>query len=176
MHTSIALLALVGFYVAPTGDSGPQWILDYADAQVRGQREGRPLAVFIAAGPAGYQQLAREGNFNGSVRRVLTEKYICVYVDANNRDGRTLADDFGIGRGPGLVISDRTGQVQAFSHQGTLSEEELERTLQRYADPNRMVQRTESNTVQRTSYYPPANGPTRRYAGPIWTGGGGRSC
>jgi hypothetical protein len=52
----------------------------------------------------------------------------------------------------GLVISDRSGKIQAYHHDGGLAASDLAAKLERFADPDLEVQSTESNV--RTSYYP----------------------
>ena len=57
----------------------------------------------------------------------------------------------------GIAISDVTGDKLAFYHEGDLANADLVRYLERYSDPNRVVEFTESN-------------PGRRH------GGGGGGC
>lgn len=158
MYTSIALVALAGVSVAPTDVPAPQWVFDYWQGQERAQQEGRPLAVFIGRGAGGHERIARDGRVSDEVRQLLADRYVPVYVDSSSRAGRELASQFGITQGSGLVISDRSGEVQAFNHDGSLTEADLERNLRRYADPNVVVRTTESNRVSRTSYYPESGG------------------
>ena len=111
------------------------------------------------------------------------KSYICVYIDTSLQDGRSLAAEFEVRKGRGLVVSDPSGQYQAFRHEGDLPSEQLKRYLSRYADPSRAVRTTEtertdqapqyapqSYSVPVTSYYPPI-----RYA-PIYSTPVGRSC
>src|SRR5262249_43696729 len=145
-------------------------------------KEGRPLAVFVGSGKAGYKAVSREGTLNADVRKLLKENYVCVYLDADKPASQTLIDALEITRGKGLVISDRTGQVQAFHHDGTLTDGPMARSLRRFADPATTVRTTETNPSSRVSYYPPngyngygSNG--YPYGGYIPAfGGGGRGC
>jgi hypothetical protein len=71
-------------------------------------------------------------------------------------------------QGSGLVISDRTGEKQAFRHEGSLAGEDLTRALKKYADPNVVVYTTQTNASERRSYYGPTNGgssPQFRFGG-----------
>jgi hypothetical protein len=81
---------------------------------------------------------------------VLADKYVCVYLDAEQ--SQRLVRDLGINNA-GLVISDRTGSVQAFHHNGRLTSAELAQQLRRFGDPNLVVSNTVSNTSSRVSYY-----------------------
>jgi hypothetical protein len=98
----------------------------------------------------------------------------------------------------GVVLSDRTGSLQAFYHKGDMASADLIRFLKRCAEPNRNVRTTETiNSSMQTSmyldpaqggnpssvgYYAPAygsmgftNSPYGYYGGaPMFTGGG--SC
>src|SRR5207302_6334215 len=67
---------------------------------------------------------------------------------------------------PGLVLSDRRGDNQAFRHEGTLADADLERQLRKYSDPDRVVRRTESGAVATTSYYAAPAAPAPVYAPP----------
>jgi len=69
--------------------------------------------------------------------------------------------------GQGVVISDRTGQLQAFRHAGELNGSELVSRLQRYADGSRVVTTTDTLTSGRTSFYGPQDG----ISGPGLVGG-----
>jgi hypothetical protein len=88
---------------------------------------------------------------------LLIEHYICVYVDAEEEKGKDLALAFEI-TVTGLVISNRDGSIQAFRHEGTIGNEELERYLDRYADPFFVARATETPLQERSSYYHPAPG------------------
>src|SRR5262249_24254224 len=84
--------------------------------------------------------------------------------------------------GPGLVLSTRSGDGQAFRHQGTLSRGELEETLHKYGN-GRVVVRTETLERMHTSFYASPDGSTHRpaiqpayqpiYAPPMYHGGFG---
>src|SRR5262249_47736318 len=62
------------------------------------------------------------------------------------------ARDFEVSEGVGLIISDRTGQLQAFRHEGTLAGDDLTSYLERYSATGRVAQTTETHQSQRTSY------------------------
>jgi hypothetical protein len=87
---------------------------------------------------------------------LLASKYVCVYVNTDTEDGQRLAKSFEMTNG--IVISDRTGDLQAFRHEGGLTGAELVRNLERYAAPERQVRVTETTGTQRTSYYAPDAG------------------
>jgi hypothetical protein len=176
MYTSFSLAALTGFLLIP---SGPTWQSDYHFARKLGEREGKPLAVFIGSGQRGFENISRSGKLSDDVLQLLASKYVCVYVNTNNSSGKQLAANFDLSSG--LVISDRTGQLQAFSYGGTLSDADLQRYLTRFSDPDFRVRSTATHTVERISYYPPSPVQTQPYTYPsqfIPAGGfgGGRGC
>jgi hypothetical protein len=155
MYTSVAILALAGFLVAPAPTPKPDlvWWRDYQIAQQRGVKEGKPLAVFVGAGQGGYHALAREGELNDTVKEVLAEKYVCVYLDTTSTSQTELIKSLAVTKGKGLVLSDRTGSIQAYHHDGTLTEAELATQLQHFADPAVEVNTTVTNADIRRSYY-----------------------
>jgi hypothetical protein len=180
MYTSTLLVALVGL-LAPSMLSSPSWQTDYDAARRMGREGGKPLAVFVGSGKAGWNQLVAEGQLSKESSRILSAGYVCLYVDLTATDGNRLAEKLGIGESPSLILSDVTGKLQAYRHEGDLADEDLARCLQKYADPARVVQATEDDAVVRMSYYsadqaqqaPTYYAPTAYYPS---FGGGGRSC
>lgn len=167
MCTSFAMLALVGFMVmpAPRPQSEVVWWRDYKIAQNEGVKEGKPLAVFVGTGHGGYRGLAQEGELNDSIKRILADSYVCVYLDAASASQAKLIESFAVTKGNGLVLSDRSGNVQAYHHDGTITVAELTNQLQYFAKPIGEIQTTISNADQsyysgnavsyRQAYYPP---------------------
>jgi hypothetical protein len=157
MHTSIVLLAMAGV-TASTGaaPTDPSWQGSYAEAVRLGKAAHKPLAVFVGSGRQGWQAVSEDGRLSGPVKELLRDRYVCVYVDRSRPAGRELADSFEMPTGPGLVLSDHGGENQAFRHEGTLTNADLERSLLRYADPERVVGRTETVASRdEVRYYPP---------------------
>ena len=178
MHTSLLVtFALAGFLAGDGAASRlarastPTWLTNYTQAQKTARKEGRPLAVFVGAGDAGYDQVSRKGTLSSGVQQLLVQKYVCVYLDTGKPAGQKLAEAFEI-TGRGLVLSDRSGQLQAFHHDGELSDADLLRNLERFAGPI-AIRTTESNSRSRVSYYPANgyNGTTPAYAVPSFGGG-----
>lgn len=162
MYTSITLLALTGLSAAAMPEPQPTWQSDYRLARRIGEREQKPLAVFVGSGTGGWLQLVREGRTEVDAVKLLAERYVCVFVDGTNTEGKRLAESFGLTGSRGLVISDRTGEYQAFRHDGDVSAGDLSRHLARYASPDFTPITTESDSVPpsvTTSNYTPATGP-----------------
>lgn len=168
MYTSVILLALAGGGGAAPAAQAPSWQVDYPAARQQGRREGKVLAVFIDRGPTGWARVSTTGKLSPAARRLLADRYVCVYVDANQPAGRKLADAFGMKDGTGLVLSTRGGQDQAFRHEGRISPGDLERCLGKYAG-RRVITRTETLQTQQTSssYYPPATPTVAAPAAPV---------
>ncbi len=152
MH-SVILVAVASILSAPLRE--PVWHNDYRQAQKHGLAAKKPLAVVVGSGAAGYRSLCHEAGFD-NVKQLLASQYVCVYLDTSRPEGRRLADQFSITRPQGLILSDRTGALQAFHHDGPLAQQELDANLRRFADPQVEVHTTLSNT--RTSSYPTENG------------------
>lgn len=174
MYTSVVLVALSGYLAqGAVIPERPSWMDDYSLACKRGLADGKPLAVFIGSGNQGWEKLSKSGTLGKEVKRLLEDHYVCVYIDTSRRTGRQLAEDFDCSERVGLVLSDHTGKVQAFRHEGELKNSELERYLRKYADPTRVARITESPEVQDVvvPYRPPV-----QYYAPAPSFGGGRSC
>src|SRR5438132_1651736 len=118
MYTSLTILALFGFFAARPAHDGPAWLRDYAAAKDLVQIEHKPLAVFIGSGPSGWEKVAREGKPSKEIARLLAEHYVCLHVDSATDAGKRLAKAFEVSQETGLVISDKTGNLQAFCHEG----------------------------------------------------------
>jgi hypothetical protein len=132
--------------------------------------------------------VSRDGRLGEEAKRVLSAEYICVYIDTTAAAGKRLAAAFEISEGPGIVISDATGDLQAFRHAGELGGDDLVRYLRRYAAPGRVVRSTEGTREggailpahygPQTGAAPSSSGPALAYpvaVGGDFTGGGSRS-
>jgi hypothetical protein len=150
MFTSTLIVAM-GSFLFSAGQDAPSWHSDYGSAQRLGTEASMPLAVFVGSGKTGWNQLTPDG-LGADAKQLLLKKYICVYVDTTTKAGKQLASEFGMPKGPGLIVSDHTGQYQAFRHQGDLSSEQLVRYLRRYANSNRAVWTTETNPTEPATY------------------------
>ena len=146
MYTSLLSL---GFLIAA---ANTPWQPSYSAALDAGQILKRPVAVFVGSGAKGQATLLKEGQFSPEIQKVLADKYVCVYLDAEQPTSQRLVRDLGIGNA-GVVISDRTGNYQAYHHNGRLTSVELAQQLRRFGDPNFVVSNTVSNTSSRVSYY-----------------------
>jgi hypothetical protein len=132
MHTLMAVIALTSGLSTANISGNPAWLDDYAAARARVADVGKPMAVFVASGQEGWTKVVRGGGLSPDARKLLTEKYVCLYVNTDTTAGRTLAGAFQVTKG--LVISDRAGTAQAYSLSGDLTGTELVQTLEKYAD------------------------------------------
>lgn len=145
MYTSILLIALTGTLVRGETASEPSPTLygDYAIARQKSTEENKPLAVLVGRGEKGYRAVHLKGKPSPGVEKRLSEGYVCLYLDLDTKTGKRVAKKLDLGKGPGLLITDVGGKTQAFRHPGKLSNRHLNRYLSRYADPERVVHRTE---------------------------------
>ena len=155
MYTSLLLFALSAYSAQPTIVApGPKWFDDYSIAYQTGQKERKPLAVFVGKGPEGWDRLSREGRLGKEIEQILRSNYVCVYLDASKEKNQRLASSFDLADSRGLILSDRTGSKQAFRAETKLSNDELARSLKKFADPD--VEVTVTQTPYRAPVYAPA--------------------
>jgi hypothetical protein len=196
MYTSIVLAALMGSSSVPAA-APVVWQDDYGVARKEGSRANKPLAVFFGKGSSAWQKVSQSEKISPEVQKLLARHYVCVYVDTSQGYGRRLARSFAMPTGSGLVLSTRGGESQAFRHEGQLSSSQLRQTLNKYADANLTVTRTETLASERVSYSytpnstngTPGGAPVNRVSGysgssgysgaPVFMGGfrsGGGGC
>ena len=143
MLSTLSVVAALGAMVQSISLSSA-WNDDYRAARELGLQHHRPLAVFLGKGAFDWKQITREGQTNAGVQKLLAERYVRVYIDTDTAYGRELATSLGLAGSRGLVISDRTGDVMAFRHDGDLAAWEVAQRLARYSDPDLTVRTTES--------------------------------
>lgn len=145
----IMFTALASFALAATPAAAPSWESDYRQACAVAARESKPLAVVLGKGEAGWDALVSDTTLGAVMPAAARTAYVWHYVDTTTDAGRKLARDFRTD-GPALILSDRSGDVQAYRHQGRIGSDSLKTVLTRYADPAREVRRTETNVAPAT--------------------------
>jgi hypothetical protein len=159
MYTSLVFVALGSLVAGSVSQDGVVWQKDYAQARKAAQTEKKPLAVIFGSGPMGFDKVCRDGQISPALRKALADNYVCLYADVSTPAGKKMAETFGINQSCGIVLSDRTGDLMAFYHDGDLTDADLARWVNRFADPNVVVNSTKTNTSSQVSFYPPeANG------------------
>jgi hypothetical protein len=144
MYTAMAVVALTLSVTSGKISPTPAWLDDYQVARARVADAGKPMAIVIGSGQAGWQTVVRDGGFDPTVAQLLADKFVCLYADTTTAKGRQLSDALQVRQG--VVISDKTGRSQAFSASGTMSRADLASALARYADQTEVV-RTEVQTT-----------------------------
>lgn len=119
------------------------WFRNYSGAREVATAQNKPLAVVFGAGQNGRNQVLKSTPTGRKAVKTLAENYVCVYIDVNTPAGRVLRGSFGVAN-TGVVLSDQTVQLQAFSHQGSLKTNQLAPYVQKYADPLTVVDGTET--------------------------------
>jgi hypothetical protein len=142
MYTAMAFAALTVGLTSGKVSPNPTWLNDYKVAQLRVTEAGKPMVVVVGSGAEGWASVVRDGTPGQVVTKLLTDKFVCVYADTNTSAGRALAGALDIS-GQGLVISDKSGNYQAYSRTGDLTKSELIKALETYADAKE-VTRTET--------------------------------
>lgn len=148
MNTAFVLAAVMST-VLGAAPASPNWNGSYVDA--RQQAAGnKPLAVVFGSGQDGWSKLVRSDD----AKKLLSDEFVCVYVDVASDAGKKLASSFGITGTSGVVLSDRSGAVQAYWHNGDLPESTLVRSLRKYSDRQVVVNTTERESTAQVSFYP----------------------
>jgi len=126
MNTSIMGVALAAaFATAPT--LTPAWHHDYRQARSLGERERKPLVVVIGSGKTPWANLSKVAEQDESINQTLLSSYVCLFVDTDTTEGQRLAKFFEMSQG--LVISDKSGEVQAYRQSGELPANQVARAL-----------------------------------------------
>lgn len=165
MFTYMAVAALTSTISTANLSSAPNWLNDYAAASRQVASVHKPLAVFVASGQDGWSKVVREGTLDNAAKRLLAQKFVCVYIDRDTAKGKSLAEAFEVAS-RGLIISDRAGSSQAYSLSGDLTGAELVKTLEQYADAEAKTTETvirEAPAVRQVTYPTPQYRYTTRY-------------
>ena len=126
MYTSIMGVALAAaFASAPT--LTPAWHHDYRQARELGERERKPLVVVIGSGKTPWANLSKVAEQDESINQTLLSSYVCLFVDTDTTEGQRLAKFFEMSQG--LVISDKSGEVQTYRQAGELSATQVSKAL-----------------------------------------------
>ena len=162
MYTSMIALVTTTLLGSAPSATVPLWQSDYGQALSEAGRVRKPLVVAIGHGANGWDKVVADA-FSEPTIVALRSEFVCLYVDTDTPAGQKLADQLQLSTGPALVITDRTGQLQAYKRSGALPDVEVRRVLFRFADPDQVVRTTETSGVRpaapapaATSYYTPA--------------------
>ncbi len=109
----------------------PKLQSDYYQAMSRASDESKPMAVFIGQGADTFKRMLADGLISAEATKVLTAKYICVYLDTDTESGKELSGRFDMK--VGLVISGPGGSLQAYRHSGPVTTDALTRELTHYS-------------------------------------------
>jgi hypothetical protein len=141
MNTSILGAALLAALVpAHNASLAPAWLHDYRMAREVGSRENKPLVVVIGSGKTDWANLAKPAEQDDTINQTLRSSYVCLFVDTDTTEGQDLARSFDMS-GPGVVISNRAGDVQAYRKTGEVPAGELAKDLANHADDAYVVRK-----------------------------------
>lgn len=137
LATTFSLIALV----ASANNVAPlTWQTDYAKAYAMSVEKHRPMALFIGEGTSGPAQIVKDG-LTESTTKLLKQNFVVVYINTKTASGKKLAESYHITSG--LVISDRSGEIQALRLAGTIEADDFAASLVKYSDPNVVVTTTQ---------------------------------
>src|SRR5262245_53631412 len=99
MTCTMAFLLVVANFTAE--GTSPWWFRDYAEARDAAVAFDRPLLVLICDGSSYYGKMATQIVFiSNRIERTLQDKYARLYIDTETEEGRVVASQFGVERGP----------------------------------------------------------------------------
>src|SRR5947209_2862460 len=141
MNTSILGAALLAALVpAHNASLAPAWLHDYRMARDVGSRENKPLVVVIGSGKTDWAKLAKPAEQDDTINQTLRSSYVCLFVDIDTTEGQQMARSFEMS-GPGVVISNRSGDVQAYRKTGEVPAGELAKELVNHTDDAYVVRK-----------------------------------
>lgn len=157
----ISLIALfLGSYAG--NRTAITWQTDYGSASTRAANEKKPLAVFIDKGTSP-QKVVLEGKLTAETTQLLSDKFVCVFIDAASDEGKKLAQSFEMEQG--LILSDNSGAKQALRHTGAVATTDLNRYLTEQAETTTPAPTTLTGTT--ISPAPSRRTPLRNLVAPI---------
>ena len=131
MFTASLTAAVLSGVLASGSLESAHWRTSYREAATAAADLRKPIAVFITTGsPA---KLVKEGTLGKDAARLLRDGFVPLTVDTTTDAGKELARTFNLSEG--LVISDRTGGVQALRHAGAVTDADLKGYLERFTAP-----------------------------------------
>jgi hypothetical protein len=126
MYTMTCLLVL---QVIGATSASPSWTFDYGRALQRAEAAKKPVAVFIGSGKEGWKSVCEEGNLSPEAHRLLADRYVCVYLDADQQAQQKIVRSFEPGRMPLLVVSTGDRKFEAYRHSGKITNAALAEVL-----------------------------------------------
>jgi hypothetical protein len=131
MYTSIMGVAIAAAFASAAPALTPAWHHDYRQARELGERERKPLVVVIGSGKTAWANLSKVAGEDESINQTLLSSYVCLFVDVDTPEGQKLSKFFGMSTG--LVISDKTGEVQAYRQIGEQTAPHVSTALKTHA-------------------------------------------
>jgi hypothetical protein len=146
MTFSLGILPIItSLFLHPVATT-TMWETDYNKAKQIALETHKPMVVVVGEGKDGWNKLSPETSFDGTIEKMLTKGFVCVYVDSSTNTGKALADALDVHTNTGLVISDKSTKLQAFSKEGTVSTVDLVNVIARYTEAATPVTTTETLT------------------------------
>jgi hypothetical protein len=97
--TTLAAVALSGLLTPGMANTLPAWQTDYWKGMALAAEQGKPMAVFIARGDNGYGRVVSDGAIPAEAGRLLRDSFVCVYVNVDTADGKSLAGQMAVTEG-----------------------------------------------------------------------------
>jgi len=110
-------------------------------------RDEKPLVVILAP-VRRLEKIDESGRLSKVPSEVLTQQYICVFVDTKSKEGKRAAKSFEMPEGLGIVISSRTATFRP-SPRGRPDQHEVGALSPQYGAPDYVDPATPSRTPAR---------------------------
>jgi len=109
------------------------WHTDYGKSLKVAERHDRPLFIVFDSGETKSEHTSGTGSFlSDSVEKALVADYVRMFVDTDTDEGLLLAVKFGVVEFPRIVIIDRSGEWQVYTHSWIYTSEDILSTLNRF--------------------------------------------
>jgi hypothetical protein len=139
ISTSLAVAALTGLLATGSLSGSTSWQTDYRTALQLSVAQQKPLVVVIHTG--GASQLFQGPTVPLEAVAAVRQNYVGLSVDPSTPEGSHLANLFRMQEG--VVISDKTGAVQALRYEGSVTVPQVAPYLTRYAGMTQPPAQTE---------------------------------
>lgn len=159
-----AICCVAGLGLLAGAAEKPAWLSDYKAALGQVRQDDKPLFITFCAGSSAQGGMVQHGPFvSQDVEKSLASGYVRLFVDTDKPEGRALAQHFGTGATPWMVIIDRSTHWQVARQTLPQVAAELGSVLEKFktskleAQPAGQATQASASAgaQQSTSYYTP---------------------
>ncbi len=122
------------------------WLTNYQMARTISADQKKPLVVIVGKGESGWDQVIQDGKLDMNLMQKMARSYVYLYIDSTSEQGAKLAKGLDVHQSNGLIITNRSGDLQAFYHDGQIKQSQMENLLDKYQDIAQVI--TTTDTLQ----------------------------